>query len=181
MLEHHPNDINHLSAKAVWGINKIKENIPKEGLDPKDKAKFLGMAYSMGARNYDTNENIKKEIEEINTEIYLGEKGEIRKFYEWGRKTSLDYFETIYKRLGTKFDYYFFESETAKLGGKLVDEYLEKGIFEKSDNAIIFKGEKFGLHTRVFRNSKGLSTYEAKELGLSKIKYKKYKKCTRDK
>lgn len=167
-------DVGMHVAKAVWGINKIKENIPKEGLDPKDKAKFLGMAYAMGARNYETNENIKKEIEEINTEIYLGKKGEIRKFYEWGRKTSLDYFETIYKRLGTKFDYYFFESEVAKLGEKIVDEYLEKGVFEKSDNATIFKGEKFGLHTRVFKNSKGIPTYEAKELGLSKIKYKKY-------
>lgn len=41
--------------------------------------------------------------------------------------------------------------------------------------AIIFKGEKYGLHTRVFINSQGLPTYEAKEMALAKIKYGKYK------
>ena len=47
----------------------------------------------------------------------------------------------------------------------------EKGIFEKSQGAIIFPGEKYGLHSRVFINSKGLPTYEAKELGLAPRKY----------
>ena len=37
-----------------------------------------------------------------------------------------------------------------------------------------FKGEKYVLHTRVFINSEGLPTYEAKDLGLAEIKYKKY-------
>jgi arginyl-tRNA synthetase len=44
-------------------------------------------------------------------------------------------------------------------------------VFEKSDGAVIFKGEKFGLHTRVFVNSLKLPTYEAKELGLAVKKY----------
>jgi len=49
-------------------------------------------------------------------------------------------------------------------------------VFEQGDKgAIIFKGENVGLHTRVFINSEGLPTYEAKELGLADIKYKKYK------
>ncbi|MEK7652675.1 MAG: arginine--tRNA ligase [Patescibacteria group bacterium] len=167
-------DIGAHIAKAVWGIYQNKNNLPKDGLDPKDKAKFLGMAYALGAKNYDTDENIKKEIEEINRKIYSDEKGEIKKLYEWGRKTSLDYFEMIYKRLGTKFDYYFFESKIAKSGKKIVNEYLKRGLFEESEGAIIFKGEKYGLHTRVFQNSKGLPTYEGKELGLSKMKYEKY-------
>jgi arginyl-tRNA synthetase len=44
----------------------------------------------------------------------------------------------------------------------------------KSDGAIVFSGEKYGLHTRVFVNSKGLPTYEAKELGLNKKKFELY-------
>jgi arginyl-tRNA synthetase len=43
-------------------------------------------------------------------------------------------------------------------------------IFEKSNGAVIFPGEKYDLHNRVFINSIGLPTYEAKELGLAKIK-----------
>jgi arginyl-tRNA synthetase len=62
------------------------------------------------------------------------------------------------------------------IGKALVLDNLKKGIFEKGDNgAIIFKGEKYGLHTRVFINSEGLPTYEAKDLGLAELKYKKYK------
>ena len=49
-------------------------------------------------------------------------------------------------------------------------------MFEKSDGAIVFKGDiEKGLHTRVFINSEGLPTYEAKELGLVEFKRKKYK------
>ena len=52
--------------------------------------------------------------------------------------------------------------------------HLEKGVFKKSDGAIIFEGEKYGLHNRVFINSLGLPTYEAKELGLAPAKYKDF-------
>jgi arginyl-tRNA synthetase len=83
----------------------------------------------------------------------------------------LEYFETIYKKLGTKFVHYFFESEVADEGIRIVKEFLKKDVFEMSDGAIVFKGEEFGLHTRVFINSQGLPTYEAKELGLNQRKF----------
>jgi arginyl-tRNA synthetase len=38
----------------------------------------------------------------------------------------------------------------------------------------VFKGEDYGLHTRVFMNGKGLPTYEAKELGLETLKQREY-------
>ena len=38
----------------------------------------------------------------------------------------------------------------------------------------MFPGEKYGLHTRVFVNSMGLPTYEAKELGLAKKKFDRF-------
>ncbi|MEK6884360.1 MAG: arginine--tRNA ligase, partial [Nanoarchaeota archaeon] len=109
----------------------------------------------------------------------------INALYKVGRKLSLDYFETIYQRLGTKFDFYFFESESGPVGRQLVNEHLDAklpngslaspaSIFEKSDGAIIFRGEKYGLHTRVFLTKENLPTYEAKELGLAKIKFDRY-------
>ncbi len=83
----------------------------------------------------------------------------------------MEYFETVYKRLGTKFDYYYFESVVGEYGYPLVQDLLKKGILEESDGAVVFKGEKYGLHTRVFVNSYGLPTYETKELGLAVKKY----------
>lgn len=98
----------------------------------------------------------------------------VMELYGKGRKWSLDYFETIYKRLGTKFDYYYFESVAGKAGLEFVKENLKKGIFQKSKGAIVFPGERYGLHTRVFVNSLGLPTYEAKDLGLAPTKFKDF-------
>jgi arginyl-tRNA synthetase len=54
---------------------------------------------------------------------------------------------------------------------------LKKGLFEESDGAVIFRGEKFDskLHTRVFVTSQGLPTYEAKDIAHAIRKYKEYK------
>jgi len=164
-------------AKAVWGIQqKMKEeHISLGALGKKtlaDRARFLGQAYVLGDKAYE-NEDAKEDIKVLNEKIFNQDK-EIWNVYEKGRTWSLEAFEQIYKRLGTKFDYYYFESEVAPLGVKTVEEGLKKGIFEKSQGAVIFPGEKHGLHSRVFTNSQGLPTYEAKDLGLAPAKYKDF-------
>jgi arginyl-tRNA synthetase len=59
------------------------------------------------------------------------------------------------------------------IGLGLVKEYLGK-VFQESQGAVIFAGEEYGLHTRVFINKMGLPTYEAKDLALMKIKYERF-------
>ncbi|OGZ85275.1 MAG: arginine--tRNA ligase [Candidatus Staskawiczbacteria bacterium RIFOXYC1_FULL_38_18] len=150
-------------AKAIWGKIK-KEN------------ESWGEVYAFGAKAFEESEESKKEIIELNKKIF--EKGDtkINKLYDEGKKESLKHFDDIYKKLGTKFDELIFESQVADLGKKIVEKGLKDRIFEKGDNgAVIFKGEKYGLHTRVFINSEGLPTYEAKDLGLAKFKYGGYK------
>ncbi|KKS45040.1 MAG: Arginine-tRNA ligase, partial [Candidatus Gottesmanbacteria bacterium GW2011_GWA2_42_18] len=99
---------------------------------------------------------------------------EVGSLFQKGREWSLAYFESIYRRLGAKFDYYYPESIVGEYGLQIVKEGLEKGIFEKSEGATVFRGEKYGLHTRVFINALGLPTYETKELGLAPTKYKDF-------
>ena len=53
---------------------------------------------------------------------------------------------------------------------RIVHDGLEKGIFEESEGAIIYHGEKVGLHTLVFITSRGTPTYEAKDIGLAFLK-----------
>lgn len=129
--------------------------------------------YVLGAKAFETDELAKAEIQEINRKIYDRSDREINSKYEEGKKRSLEEFEIIYERLGSVFDYHFFESDTAETGKKLVLENLGK-VFEESDGAVVFKGEKFNLHTRVFLSSDKLPTYEAKELGLAKTKKEKF-------
>lgn len=167
----YPSDVGLNTAKAVWGAMKNQDAYPKPEATLSDKAAFLGQAYVFGTKAYETDESAKKEIEEINKKIFEKSDPAIMKIYNEGRRWSLAHFEELYQKLGTKFDRYFYESEMAPKGLVLVAEFLKKRVFEKSEGAVVFRGEKFGLHTRVFITSQGLPTYEAKELGLNKAKF----------
>lgn len=155
-------------AKAVWGYKKMSM-IPWGTKNLQSEVKLLGEAYTLGSNAYENQPEAKQEIDDLNKKIYDRSDNEINDIYDLGRKFSLDYFEEIYKKLGTKFEHYFFESETGKDGLELVKTHSE--MFTESQGAIIFEGEKYGLHTRVFVNSQGLPTYEAKELGLNNKKF----------
>lgn len=164
-------DVGMHIAKAVWGMKQLKGEIPAETDSLEIKVDYLGRAYAHGAKQYEDNEDIQTEIEAVNKKIYEGGDEEITNLYKWGRELSLEKFEYLYQILGTKFDKYFFESEVAEKGKKIVLDGLERGIFERSDGAVIYRGEKDGLHTRVFINSQGIPTYEAKELALAPEKF----------
>jgi len=151
-------DVGMHVAKAIWGKMKKPEST-------------WGDAYAYGATEYDSH---KDEITTLNKKVYEKSDEEINALWEEGKKTSLESFEEIYTKLGTQFDEYFFESEVAEKGKKIVEENTGD-VFEESDGAIIYKGEQDGLHTRVFLNSEGLPTYEAKELALPVEKYSRYK------
>ncbi|HBB76272.1 MAG: arginine--tRNA ligase [Candidatus Levybacteria bacterium RIFOXYA1_FULL_41_10] len=158
-------------AKAVWGMKKLMGEMPGEADDLSKKAVFLGKSYTEGSKAYEE-EAFKKGIDSLNEKIYKNDK-EVKKLYDLGKKWSLQYFDSLYKKLGTRFDKFYFESEAGGEGLKIVNENTPK-VFKEDEGAIIFKGEEYGLHTRVFINSRGLPTYEAKELGLAPLKYKDF-------
>lgn len=172
-------DVGMHVAKSLWGMEQKmhRENVslPVLSAEPlRERIRFMGKAYAEGAGAFESSDDAKNEMAGLNEKIFA-EDPSIRGLYETGKKWSLEYFETVYKRLGTKFDFYYPESEVFEAGKEFVLQGLKKGIFEESQGAIIFPGEKYGLHSRVFINSKGLPTYEAKELGLAPIKYKDFK------
>ncbi len=177
-------DVGMHVAKSLWGMKKkmAEENLTLEKLSEKpleERIKFLGASYALGTKAFEGSEKNKEEITDLNKKIYEDDES-VRSLYQTGRSWSLEYFETIYRRLDVNngkgsFDKYYFESEVGKIGEKIVRGYLEKGVFQKSQGAIIFPGKKFGLHDRVFINSLGLPTYEAKELGLAFAKDRDFK------
>lgn len=164
-----------------------RREIPSNSESLAKKVEFLGSSYAAGAAAYERHEDARAAIEALNKIIYEQSDPEINKLYKLGRSWSLEYFEGIYKKLGTSFDFYFFESESGKVGADVVRKFQAGGlpagaraeagsVFEESEGAIVFRGEKYdpSLHTRVFINSAGFPTYEAKELGLAKVKAEKY-------
>lgn len=159
-------DVGPHIAKALWALQK-------EGNKEPMSATEVGEAYARGARAYEESETAKAEIDALNQEIYKGEDRELMELWTRGREVSLEAFREVYKVLGTHFDYFFFESETAPIGMEVVKDGLAKGVFEESEGAVIYRGEKKGLHTLVFVTSRGTPTYETKDIGLAFLKEQK--------
>ena len=158
-------------AKTMWGMKQIKDSDYKSAMD------YFALAYVYGSKEYDkaeTNksENIIQEIKDLNKKIY-DQDPDIKDDYEWGYDMSMSLFDKMYERLGTKFDAYIRESVTAKVAMPIIEknltiklaEFDDQTLFIKSDGAVINNTEVTGGHTRVFVNSQGLPTYEAKDIG----------------
>src|SRR5258708_4633444 len=151
-------DIGPHVAKALYGIEKIMQergvSLEKIGTwSNYDKAHFLGEGYVRGNQDYDV---AKEKIDQINGLLYTSVtknklhtslQGDLINLYKTTRKWSLDYYAEFYKRFLTKFDRLFLESEMVECGVKIIKENTPK-IFEESEGAIVFPGEKYGLHTR---------------------------------
>ena len=148
-------------ATAIWGIEHMGVNMPDDSTSLRNKVAHLGNGYAYGTKALLVDPIVKEKILEINKHLFEGKE---HLLYNIGKKWSLDYFQILYDMLGTKFDYFIFESEVAGSGKKIVEDNTPK-VFEQSEGAYVYKGEKVGLHTRVFINSFGFPTYEAKELG----------------
>ena len=161
-------------AKSIWAIiNKMGGENPDDlsAIPSSDRPSWLSERYIEGNTAYEDNPSAKPAIEELNVRIYkLHERGDkespLAKIYWTARQWSYQYFQDFYNKIGSRFDKYYSESETAPIGLKVVKEQLGQDVFRSSDGAIIFDGEKYGLHTRVFINSQGLPTYETKDIGL---------------
>ena len=166
-------DVGRHVALTFYGYKLLGETWPSEDVSLSDKVAFLGRIYAKGATHFKVHPGDEARVQELNKKIYHRSDIELNKLYDQGKQWSLAHFEELYKILGTKFDEYFFESDATPIGLSEVEKGLEKGTFERSEGAVIFRGENYGLNTRVFINKFGLPTYEAKEIGLALLKYNK--------
>lgn len=165
-------------GKTIWALNRKVEsgeiNINDLSID------LIADCYVEGTRAYEDDETAKREIIETNKKVFeiaVGRASDekLADIYWKGRELSYQYFENFYDSIGVKFDKYYPESTVAIKGLEMVKKGLHQGVYEESDGAIVFKGEKYSLHTRVFINKNGLPTYEAKDVGLIFTKWDDYK------
>ncbi len=157
-------DIGPHIAKALYGIEVLtKERDVSldtiESWSSKEKTHFLGEGYARGNKDYEDN---KDAIDNINMQLYA-KSSKIAQLYERTRKWNLEYYEEFYSRFAVRFDRLFFESEMAEEGRRIVLEHVGD-VFTKENGAVIFKGETYGLHTRVFITTQGYPLYEAKDV-----------------
>jgi len=169
-------------ARNMWAmLQDLGGEHPEklEEIPSGDRSEWMAKCYVRGTAAYEEDETAKQQIIELNKRIYQlhadnDHSSPFAQIYWTCRQWSYDYFNAFYERVGSHFEKYYPESETAPLGVKIVNEQLQKGVYEKSDGAVVFDGEKYGLHTRVFITSNGLPTYEAKDVGLTMAKWRDY-------
>ena len=174
-------DVGMHVGKTMWAILQELGGEQPEQLAqvPADqRAEWLAAAYVRGNNAYDDDETAHAEMVELNKKVYdLHAKSDhdspLAQIYWTCRQWSYDYFDAFYERIGSHFEKYYPESETADLGLKTVRAHIGD-VFQESDGAVVFKGENYGLHTRVFINSQGIPTYEAKDVGLIMRKWEDY-------
>lgn len=167
-------DIGPHVAKALYGVERMLSEEKLELAEigkwtSTEKAHFLGAAYVIGNKEY---EGKKQKIDQINADLY-NRTGPLWELYRKTRQWSLAYYNELYKRFYTKFNRLFFESEMAECGKEVVLKNLGK-VFIKDEGAIIFPGEKYGLHRRVFVTRAGFPTYEGKEMCLGFKEYEAF-------
>lgn len=164
-------------AKCLYGIaEKLSGDNPDKlneiSEDPLERAEWVSGCYVLGAGKYEEDEAAKAEIDELNREIYAWYETDDHQtpkaqIYWTVRQWSFDYFEAFYRLIAVVPMRYYPESETTEAGMAEVKKQLELGNLEESDGAVVFRGdEEQHLHTRVFVTSKGLPTYETKDIGV---------------
>jgi len=85
-------------------------------------------------------------------------------------------FDQTYKRIGSDFDKFYYESETYLLGKDFVQAGLEKGIlYKKDDGSIWIDLTDEGLDEKLLLRADGTSVYITADIGLAQLKYNQYK------
>lgn len=183
-----PSDISIGIAKAIY-IIKLDLKNAVENLNSFNDSDFiekivsyLGDTYVRGVKFYDENLDKQNEIKAIAKNLF--EKNintEDWKIFEKARKINVEYFEKILDFLGSSFDKLIYESEAGISGERIVKENLNlennEEVFEIGEGgAIVFdtkrkkNNESDETIKSVFINSEGHPTYEAKDIGLFKLK-----------
>ncbi len=153
-------------AKCLWAYQNTETEQAPATLE--DKVTYLQQCYQQGSKAYEDSQIAHAEIDHLNDKIYHRAE-DIRPLWEQTREWSLSYYRQFESSLGIIYDKHYFESQVAAVGLETVKQNVGP-VFEASEGAIVFKGEPFGLHTRVFVNHFGNPTYEAKDLGLMSAK-----------
>lgn len=84
-------------------------------------------------------------------------------------------FDVTYKKLGVKFDTFYYESNTYLLGKEIVQEGLEKGAFyQKEDGSVWIDLTADGLDHKLLLRGDGTSVYITQDIGTAELKYKDF-------
>lgn len=169
-------DVGAHVGKSMWAILKyVDGDVAKlDDIEPADRAAFMSRMYVEGAAEYEKGPLEKQEIDALAKQSFALDDAFYAEVYEKCKAWSFEYLDYIIESIGSKpGERRFLESEADVKGREVVEAHIGD-IFEQSDGAVVFPGEKYDLHTRVFISSRGTTLYEARDLGLMRLKNEAY-------
>ncbi len=156
-------------GKSMWAILQYVGKNPKKLADvpESERAGFLSKMYAKGAKAYEDDKTSKAAIDALAKESFELDDPLYKEVYETCKAWSFEYFDAMFTRLHSKrVEKRYLERDMDELGKELVMSHVGD-VFTESDGAIIYEGEKDGLHTRVFISNRGTTLYEARDLALA--------------
>ena len=151
---------NKIDAEAYGEIaKKVKFFLKEKGLDPKE---------------IEENTPLMRQAREM---LLKWEAGDPETLALWKKLNDWVYegFETTYRRMGISFDKVYYESETYLLGGKMVADGLEKGVFfRKDDGSVWIDLSDDGLDEKVVLRADGTSVYITQDIGSAELRYQDF-------
>ena len=151
-----------------------KERDPiKEGIKSDH---FVGEMYVLFNEKVKENPALEEEAKEMLKKWEAKDKETIllwKKMNTW----ALSGMKETYNLFGSKFDEWFFESDTFAKGDakKIIEEGLKNGAFKKEDNGAIAANLEPELPNKIIVRGDGTSLYATNDLALTQYKFDKYK------
>ncbi len=100
---------------------------------------------------------------------------EVRALWEKMNQWVYAGFDATYARLGIHFDKTYYESNTYLLGKSLVQEGLDKGVFQRhEDGSVRVNLTDEGLDEKVLLRKDGTSVYMTQDLGTAQLRYEEF-------
>lgn len=156
---------------ADWKMNMGDWLVPLDlGLKP-DHANLIW--YVLGSQAYTLSEEIQRQVGEM---LVIWEKKDKLVWELWKMilDWSADGYDQTYRRIGSKHEWVWHESDHFERGKEIVTEGLEKGVFVKSEGAIVTDLAAFGLPDTVVVKGDGTALYITQDLALTKLKREKF-------
>ncbi|MFN3301422.1 MAG: arginine--tRNA ligase [Patescibacteria group bacterium] len=156
-------------AYQKWGENKTPETEKMKG------DHFVGKFYNLFEEKVKEDPHL---LEEAQMLLKKWEEGDQETWQLWQKMNgwAMEGFHQTYEKLKIKFDKWYYESETYKIGKKIVLDALAKNLcYQREDGAIEIDLSNYRLGKKVLIRADGTAIYITQDLGLAKLKYDEYK------
>lgn len=154
-------------AKCLWHVEHSQQQPPDNY-----RAEWLGEHYALANEKLRADDRQQQgELSEILRQL-AGKQGPFYRLWQQTRDYCLSDFDAIYRWLATSFDVYYYESQVSPQAKNIINEFIAKGVFHKSQGAYGIDLDDLGFF--MVLKSDGNTLYSTKDLALAYQKFQNY-------